>query len=134
MRKVDSTALYDIDLNNWTRKVEETFTIGLSDFGQKFIGEVSSISELPNVGQVLEKGELYGVLESDKAANEIHLPIGGKVIAINEQLLQTPNLINDDCYGDGWILKLTAVNPEELAALQSAEMYSAAVASFFNKS
>ena len=134
MRKVDSTALYDIDLNNWVRNVDEVFTIGLSDFGQKFIGEVSNISELPAIGQVLEQGALYAVLESDKAASEIPIPIGGKVVAVNEQLLQAPHLINEDCYGEGWIVKLTAVNPKELAALQSAEKYSAAVSSFFNKS
>ncbi len=133
MRKVDTTALYDMDLNHWVRKVEEIFMVGLSDFGQKFIGEVSNISELPKIGQILELGAMYGVLESDKAANEIHLPIGGKVVAINEQLFQTPHLINEDCYGEGWIIKLTAVNPQELAALQSAEMYATAVGSFFNK-
>ncbi len=133
MRKVDSTALYDKDLNNWVRKTESTLTIGLTDFGQKFIGEVSNISELPNVGQVLEQGGLYGVIESDKAASEIHLPLGGKVVAINHQLLETPSLINTDCYGEGWIVKLTEINSQELAALQSAEMYSDAVGSFFNK-
>jgi len=133
MRSVDLSARYDEDLNNWVRQEEDTFTIGLTDFGQKFIGEVSAISELPKVGQILKQGELYGVLESDKAASEIHLPIGGKVIAVNESLLETPNLINEDCYGAGWIVQLTAVNPQELEALQSAEMYSAAVGSFFNK-
>ena len=133
MRKVDPIALYDKDLNNWARQMEDIFTIGLTDFGQKFIGEVSAISELPKVGQILKQGELYGVLESDKAASEIHLPIGGKVIAVNESLLGTPNLINEDCYGAGWIVQLTVVNLKELEALQSAEMYAAAVGSFFNK-
>ena len=133
MRKVDLTALYDNDLNNWARQIEDTFSIGLTDFGQKFIGEASAISELPKVGQVLDQGALYGVIESDKAASEIHIPIGGKVIAINEALLEAPHLINEDCYGAGWIVKLTAVNPKELESLQSAEMYSAAVGSFFNK-
>ena len=133
MRKVDPIALYDNDLNNWVRQMEDTFTIGLTDFGQKFIGEVSAISELPKVGQILKQGELYGVLESDKAASEIHLPIGGKVIAVNESLLETPNFINEDCYGSGWIVQLTEVNLKELDTLQSAEMYAAAVGSFFNK-
>ena len=133
MRKVDPSALYDKDLNNWVRQMEDIFTIGLTDFGQKFIGEVSAISELPKVGQILKQGELYGVLESDKAASEIHLPIGGKVIAVNESLLETPNFINEDCYGAGWIVKLTVVDLKELETLQSAEMYAAAVGSFFNK-
>ena len=107
--------------------------LGLTDFGQKFVGTISAISELPTVGQVLEKGALYCVLEADKAASENYLPVGGIVVAINEQLSTTPTLINEDCYEAGWILKLKSVSVADWAALKSADFYESAIRSFFNK-
>ena len=133
MRKVAINARYDEDLNNWVRQEADLFVLGLTDFGQKFVGTISAISELPTVGQVLEKGAFYCVLEADKAASENYLPVGGIVVAINETLVAKPNLINEDCYEAGWILKLKAVSAADWAALKSAEFYEAAIRSFFNK-
>ncbi len=133
MRIYDSTARYDEDLNSWVRKEEAIVTIGLTDFGQEFIGPITAISDVPQKGQLLAKGAIYGVVESDKATTELTLPIGGEVVAINEQLLAQPTLINEDCYGEGWILQLKQVPAIEWADLQSAEAYAAAIDSFFNK-
>ena len=133
MRKVDETARYDEDLNNWVRQEEDTFTIGVTDFGQEFMGPISLVTDLPKIGQVLSKGTCYCLTESDKASTEIHLPISGKVVAINEALLKNPSFINEDCYGEGWILKLTEVSVTEWDSLKSAEFYAEAVGSFFNK-
>ena len=133
MRKVDSNARYDEDLNNWVRQEADLFVLGLTDFGQKFVGMISAISELPTIGQAVEKGALYCVLEADKAASENYLPVGGIVVAINEQLVAKPNLINEDCYEAGWILKLKAVKDIDWTALKSADFYESAIRSFFNK-
>jgi len=133
MRNIDTNARYDKDLNNWVRQEADFFIIGLTDFGQEFVGTISSISELPTVGQTVEKGALYCVLESDKATSENYLPIGGIVVAVNETLLSTPTLINEDCYEAGWIVKLKAVSISDWDALKTAAFYESAIRSFFNK-
>lgn len=133
MRKFIQEARYDEDLNNWVRKEEDVFTIGLTDFGQEFIGSITAISELPQKGQLLAKGAIYAIIESDKASTEIILPIGGQVVAINEQLLAKPNLINEACYEEGWILKLKDTSNFDWEDLQSAAEYAIAIGSFFNK-
>jgi len=133
MRKVDTNARYDEDLNNWVRQDADLFVVGLTDFGQEFVGTISSISELPTLGQTMEKGALYCVLESDKAASDNYLPIGGIVVAVNETLFSTPTLINEACYEGGWIVKLKAVSLADWAALKTAAFYESAIGSFFNK-
>ena len=133
MRSINHQARYDDDLNNWVKKEEHLFLIGLTDFGQEFIGTISSISELPPLGQLLAKGAIYCVLESDKASTEIFLPLGGKVVAINQKIIDQPSLINTDCYETGWIIKVKDTNAIEWNDLQTAEEYAIAISSFFNK-
>jgi len=133
MRKIDTNARYEEDLNNWVRQEADVYMVGLTDFGQEFVGTISKINDLPTVGQRLEKGSLYCVLESDKAASENYLPVGGLVVAINKKLLATPTLINEECYESGWILQLKNVSVADWSALKSAEFYESAVRSFFNK-
>ncbi len=133
MRKFNPLAKYDESLNYWVKKVDYLFVIGLTDFGQEFIGTITTISDLPQKGQLLAKGAIYAVVESDKASTELFLPIGGKVVAINEQLLKQSILINDDCYEEGWMLKVQDTSQMDWEDLLSAEAYAAAVSSFFNK-
>lgn len=133
MRKFIQEARYDETLNYWVKKEDHLFIIGLTDFGQEFIGNITTLSDLPKKEQLLTKGVLYAVVESDKASTEIFSPIGGKVVAINKQVLENPNLINEDCYGEGWILKLQDISHSGWEELQSSEDYAAAVSSFFNK-
>ena len=133
MRKFNPLAKYDESLNYWVKKVDYLFVIGLTDFGQEFIGTITTISDLPQKGQLLAKGAIYAVVESDKASTELFLPIGGKVVAINEQLLKQSILINDDCYEEGWMLKVQDTSQMDWQDLLSAEAYAAAVSSFFNK-
>ena len=133
MRKFNPLAKYDESLNYWVKKEDYLFVIGLTDFGQEFIGTITTISDLPQKGQLLAKGAIYAVVESDKASTELFLPIGGKVVAINEQLLKQSILINDDCYEEGWMLKVQDTSQMDWQDLLSAEAYAAAVSSFFNK-
>lgn len=133
MRKFNPLAKYDESLNYWVKKEDYLFVIGLTDFGQEFIGTITTISDLPQKGQLLAKGAIYAVVESDKASTELFLPIGGKVVAINEQLLKQSILINDDCYEEGWMLKVQDTSQMDWEDLLSAEAYAAAVSSFFNK-
>jgi len=133
MRQFIQEARYDESLNYWVSKEDNFYIIGLTDFGQEFIGNITTLSDLPQKGQVLGKGAIYIVVESDKASTELFLPIRGKVVAINEQLLEKPNLINEDCYGAGWIVKLEDTSQTEWEELQSSEEYAVAISSFFNK-
>ena len=133
MRKFIQEAKYDETLNYWVKKEDHLFVIGLTDFGQEFIGTITAISDLPQQGQLLAKGALYAVVVSDKTSTELFLPIGGKVVMTNEQLITQPNLINEDCYEEGWILKVQDTSHLDWEDLQSSQEYAAAVSSFFNK-
>lgn len=133
MRKIDTTARYDTDLNNWVRQEENLFIIGLTDFAQEFVGQITSITDFPKVGQTLPKGSVYCLLESDKATTEVYLPISGQVVAINEALLTQPELINEDCYGTGWVVKIRSTTMKDWEDLQNSDLYAVAIGSFFNK-
>ena len=97
-------------------------TVGISDHAQTSLGDVVFI-ELPEPGAVLSAGEEAGVVESVKAASDIYAPIGGEVVAVNEALEESPELVNSDPYGDGWFYKLQASDAGELDALLDAEAY-----------
>jgi glycine cleavage system H protein len=79
--------------------------------------------ELPEVGQVLDKGDTFGSIESVKAASDLYMPVSGEIIAVNTQLSSEMELINDDPYGDGWIIEVTLSKPEELDGLMESKQY-----------
>ncbi len=94
-----------LDSHEWAREAGETVRVGISDFAQDELGDVVFV-ELPDVGEELDAEEAFGVVESIKAVSDIYAPVGGTVTAVNEQLLDQPELVNDDPYGDGWLLEL----------------------------
>ena len=91
--------------HEWLTVDGKTVTIGITDFAQAQLGDVVFL-ELPSVGRKLEKAEAFGVVESVKAASDLYAPVAGHVTAVNEKLTATPELVNSDPYGEGWIMKL----------------------------
>ncbi|SEG68547.1 glycine cleavage system protein GcvH [Marinobacterium lutimaris] len=113
--------------HEWVRdNGDGTVTVGISDFAQEQLGDVVFV-ELPEVGREVEAGEEFSVVESVKAASDIYAPVGGEVIEANEQLDDSPELINESPFGDGWICKIRMSDAAELAKLMDAEAYAKAV-------
>ena len=109
--------------HEWSRLEEDgTVTIGITDHAQEALGDVVFV-ELPEVGVVLAAGDDAGVVESVKAASDIYAPLGGEVIALNEQLEDEPERVNSDPYSDGWFFKLQPTDLSELDGLLSADEY-----------
>jgi len=109
--------------HEWARLEEGgTVVVGISDHAQEALGDVVFV-ELPEIGTTLAAGDEAGVVESVKAASDIFAPVGGEVIAVNEQLEDEPETVNADPYIEGWFFKLQATDTAELENLLSAEDY-----------
>jgi len=109
--------------HEWARLEEDgTVAVGITDHAQEALGDVVFV-ELPEVGSTLAAGDDAGVVESVKAASDIYAPVGGEVIAINEQLEDEPETVNLDPYHDGWFYKLQPGDVSELDALMSDQDY-----------
>jgi len=96
--------------------------VGITDFAQDELGDVVFV-ELPDVGDSVAHDEAFGVVESIKAVSDLYAPISGEVAAVNEDLFDAPELVNDDPYGDGWMLEITLSDESELDDLHSADEY-----------
>ncbi|MFB6081500.1 MAG: glycine cleavage system protein GcvH [Halanaeroarchaeum sp.] len=100
----------------------ETGRVGISDFAQDELGDIVFV-ELPDEGDDIAAGEAFGVVESIKAVSDIYAPVSGGVVAVNETVFDEPELLNDDPYGEGWLLAVDPVDEDELSGLLSAEEY-----------
>lgn len=110
--------------HEWARlEADGSVTVGISDHAQEALGDVVYV-ELPSVGKLLSAGQEAGVVESVKAASDIYAPVEGEVIAINEALADSPELVNSDPYGS-WFFKLKPSNPAQLESLLDAAGYQA---------
>ncbi|AFN79670.1 glycine cleavage system protein GcvH [Stutzerimonas nitrititolerans] len=110
--------------HEWARlEADGSVSVGISDHAQQALGDVVYV-ELPEVGQQLQAGQQAGVVESVKAASDIYAPVSGEVIAVNEQLADTPELVNNEPYGS-WFFRLQPSDPAELDKLLSADAYKA---------
>lgn len=107
--------------HEWVRNEGNRAYVGITDFAQKKLGDIVFL-ELPELDAELATGEQLGVVESVKAIADIHSPVSGQVVEINEALEDAPELINEDAY-DTWIAVLEMANPDELEALLTAEEY-----------
>ncbi|MBI4786529.1 MAG: glycine cleavage system protein GcvH [Chloroflexi bacterium] len=96
--------------------------VGISDYAQDQLGDVVFI-ELPAVGAAVEQGKAFGVIESVKAASDLFAPLSGKIEAVNEKLRESPETVNKDPFGEGWLLKIRFTNPAELDKLLDAATY-----------
>jgi len=111
--------------HEWARVNDDgSITVGISDSAQDQLGDMVFI-EVPTVGQTLTAEEACAVVESVKAASDVYAPIGGKVVEVNESLADTPETVNQDAYGEGWIFRLQATDMAEMAALMDADKYQA---------
>lgn len=113
--------------HEWVMVEEELAVIGISDFAQDALGDVVFV-ELPEVGTVLEAGKAFGVVESVKAVSDIYAPISGTVEEINDDLVETPEIINTSPYEDGWMIKIRMNDAGDADALMNAEAYQALIA------
>jgi glycine cleavage system H protein len=105
--------------HEWVRTEDDTATIGITDHAQEELGDVVFV-ELPEVGTTLDAGDTFGTVESVKAVSDLYTPVGGEVVEVNSSLEDAPEKINDDPYGEGWIVKLRT---SEEADLLSPEEY-----------
>ncbi|MFB6091282.1 MAG: glycine cleavage system protein GcvH [Halobellus sp.] len=100
----------------------DTATVGITDFAQDELGDVVFV-ELPEAGDEIAQGEEFGVVESIKAVSDLYAPVSGTVTAVNEELFDRPELVNDDPYGDGWMLEVEVSDAGEFDDLLSADEY-----------
>ncbi|QLE86651.1 MULTISPECIES: glycine cleavage system protein GcvH [Shewanella] len=113
--------------HEWIRKEEDgSYTVGISEHAQELLGDMVFV-ELPEVGDTVSAGEDCAVAESVKAASDIYSPLSGEVLAINESLEDSPELVNSDAYGDGWFFRVMPSDVAEIENLLDAEGYQAVV-------
>jgi glycine cleavage system H protein len=127
MSKIPSELKYTKS-HEWVRdEGDGTVTVGITDHAQELMGDLVFV-EVPEVGAERGAGDAIAVVESVKAASDVYAPIGGEVIAVNEDLGDAPETINEDPYGNGWIFKLRVADAGELGSLLDAEAYTAEIA------
>lgn len=117
------TELRYASTHEWVRNEGDgTYTVGISEHAQELLGDMVFV-ELPDVGDAVSAGEDVAVAESVKAASDVYTPITGEVVAINEELEDSPELVNSDAFGDGWMFRIKAEDVSEIEALLDAEGY-----------
>ena len=110
--------------HDWVRIEGEDAVFGITWFAQDALGEIV-YADLPDVGDEVIAGKPYGELESVKAVSDIFAPLTGEVVEVNEALEDEPQRVNDDCYGDGWILRVRMTAPGQIGDLLDADAYKA---------
>ncbi len=119
--KIDQAAKYT-ESHEWVRKEGELFVYGITDHAQHELSDIVFV-ELPSVGNSFGKGDTIGVVESVKAASDLYMPVSGDIVEVNEGLLDTPEVINSDPFGAGWIMKFKVTALSEYEELLDAEAY-----------
>ena len=108
--------------DEWIRIEGERVVIGVTDYAQQQLGDVVFV-ELPAAGATIERGEPFGVVESVKAVADLYAPVSGRVAEVNPALADQPELVNQDCYGDGWMVVVEPEDPSEIEQLLPAAAY-----------
>jgi glycine cleavage system H protein len=116
-----------LDSHEWVRVTDGTARIGISDFAQDELGDVVFV-DLPDEGEEVAAEADFGVVESIKAVSDVYAPVPGTVTAVNDDLFDAPELVNEAPYGDGWMIELDLADESELADLLSAEEYADQIA------
>jgi glycine cleavage system H protein len=111
-----------LETHEWARQQDGTVRVGITDFAQDELGDVVFV-ELPTEGDELAAEDAFGVVESIKAVSDLYSPVSGTVTVVNEELFDRPELVNEDPFGDGWMLELDPSDTDELDALLSPEAY-----------
>jgi glycine cleavage system H protein len=120
---VPENLLYTKD-HEWIRVEGNTGFIGVTDFAQGELGDVVFI-EIETVGETLDKEEVFGTIEAVKTVSDLFMPISGEILELNPALEETPDVVNKDPYGKGWMVKIKITNPAETANLLTADQYKA---------
>jgi glycine cleavage system H protein len=124
----DSSATHPADRrytseHEWIKQEsEDRYVIGITSFAQDQLGDIVYV-ELPAVGDRVEAGKPFGVVESVKTASDLYAPVSGEVVEVNTELVDTPQLVNDDPYSTGWMIKVKASDLTEMDRLLTAEQY-----------
>ena len=108
--------------NEWAKKQEGTVRVGIDDYSQSALGDIVFI-ELPEPGTEVRAGKPFGSLEATKAVSDLNAPISGRVVAVNRAVVENPGLVNQDPFGEGWLVEVEPSDLSELEALMDAESY-----------
>ncbi|MBN2397642.1 MAG: glycine cleavage system protein GcvH [Deltaproteobacteria bacterium] len=126
MKEIEELFLPDdvlyAESHEWARDEEETVVVGVNDYAQDQLGDIVFV-ELPEIGDTFEKGEEFGTLESVKAVSEIYMPVGGRIVAVNDALSDAPELINQEPYNSGWMIEIEPDDPDEIHTLMTSTEY-----------
>ncbi|HOT91987.1 MAG TPA: glycine cleavage system protein GcvH [Anaerolineae bacterium] len=100
------------ETHEWAWQDDDEIVVGITDYAQSTLSDIVYV-ELPEVGETFARGEQFGVVESVKAAADVYMPMSGKIVAVNEELEDRPELINEDAFGRGWMIRISPTNMAE---------------------
>jgi len=106
------------DDHEWARLEDDKVKVGLDDYAQDQLGDIVFV-ELPQAGDTFKKGEVFATVESVKAVSECYMPVGGKIVSVNNDLEESPELVNNNPYSDGWFVVINPGNPAEMDTLMT---------------
>lgn len=112
---------YSIE-HEWVRLEGDIAIIGITDFAQSELGDIVYV-ETPNVGQIFQKGDIFGNIEAVKTVSDLFMPLSGEVVEVNKTVIRQSELVNSDPYGEGWIIKIKDFPQDEYESLFTAEEY-----------
>jgi glycine cleavage system H protein len=112
--------------HEWISLDGDVATVGITDFAQGELGDVVYV-EIETVGQAMADGDVFGSVEAVKTVSDLFLPVSGTVLEVNQKVVDSPELVNSDPYGDGWMIKLQVSNPADVDGLMDAEAYRALI-------
>jgi glycine cleavage system H protein len=108
--------------DEWARVDDDRVVVGITDYAQQQLGDIVFV-ELPEVGATFDKGSSFGVIESVKAVSDLCAPLSGEILEVNQELVDRPEAVNEECYDSGWMVVFAPSDPGELATLLDAEAY-----------
>jgi glycine cleavage system H protein len=112
--------------HEWIRLDGDIAYVGITDYAQKELGDIVFV-EITEVGKTVEAGEIFGTVEAVKTVSDLYMPVTAEVLEVNPALTDNPALVNNDPYGEGWMIKARVVNPDEVEALMDSTAYEAIV-------
>ena len=119
---MDTTNILCTESHEYLIEENGVLTIGITDFAVEQLGDVVFV-ELPEVGSSFEKGEIFGTIESVKAASELYMPVSGKIEEVNEKVVETPEIVNNDCFESGWLIKVSGYKKEHVEEAMAYDEY-----------
>jgi glycine cleavage system H protein len=112
--------------HEWISLEGDIATIGITDFAQRELGDIVYV-EVETIGKAMQAGEIFGTVEAVKTVSDLYLPVSGTILELNAALAGTPEAVNNDPYGEGWMIKMKVNNPTEVTALMDGPAYEATV-------